>query len=201
MGQIYENLIKQNITRNYFDSIVLFQKTEFNYTISYYYNYYLKIINEVHQYILSKIPINKNGFNDILTSRKNEVNTVFNNLKNTLIKSKNEALTIKKQLEVLQVAETNFFKANSILTDNILKTDNILSTRTEEIYDYEGVEGDEYSLVSRFYLENKENGKQIEQFYDPVNHQIFVYLNLEKFKDLMLENWIFDQDDFITVID
>ena len=198
MGQIYENLIKQNITRNYFDSIVLFQKTEFNYTISYYYNYYLKIINEVHQYILSKIPINKNGFNDILTSRKNEVNTVFNNLKNTLIKSKNEALTIKKQLEVLQVAETNFFKANSILTDNILKTDNILSTRTEEIYDYEGVEGDEYSLVSRFYLENKENGKQIEQFYDPVNHQIFVYLNLEKFKDLMLENWIFDQDDFIN---
>ena len=47
-------------------------------------------------------------------------------------------------------------------------------------------------------MENRENGKQIEEFYDPVNHELFVYLNLEKFKEIMISNWIFDQDDFIN---
>ena len=198
MGEIYKSLISTNITTNYFNSIVLFQRTEFNYTISFYYNYYLKVINEAYQYILSKIPKNENGFNDIINTRKNEINTLFNNLLKEITNSKNEALSIKKQIDVLKVSETNFFNVNSILTDNIHKTNQILEEKMEEFYEYIGEEGDDISLISRFYLENKENGKQIEKFYDPVNHEIFVYLNLEKFKDIMIENWIFDQDDFIN---
>ena len=198
MGEIYKTLISTNITKNYFNSIVLFQKTEFNYTISYYYNYYFKIINEAYKYILSKIPKNENGFNDILNTRKNEINIIFNNFINQIINSKNDALSIKKQIDVLKVPETNFFISNSILTDNIYTTIQSLENKLDGLYEYIGEEGDDISLISRFYLENKENGKQIEIFYDPVNHDIFFYLNLEKFKEIMIENWIFDQDDFIN---
>ena len=197
MAQICETTISKNITKNYFDSIVLFQKNEFNYTISFYYNYYYKIMNEALQYILSKIPKNDIGFNDILEKRKNEIVNNFNIYLNNIKKSKDEALNLRNQLDILKVPETNFFKVNSILTDNIHTTTQALKYKTDEIYEYVGEEGDELSLISRFYLENRENGKQIEKFYDPVNHEIFVYLNLEKFKDIMIENWIFDQDDFI----
>ena len=198
MAQIYENIISKNITQNYFDSIVLFQKTEFNYTIAYYYNYYLKIIQEAYQYVLSKIPKNENGFNDILNARRKEVNDAFKNLINSITTSKTESLKIQKQLEILKISETNFFKVNSILTDNVYSTRQALKNIIEDIEEYQGEEGDDLSLISRFYLENKENGKQIEQFYEPINHEIFVYLNLEKFKEIMIENWIFDQDDFIN---
>ena len=54
------------------------------------------------------------------------------------------------------------------------------------------------SLTSRFYLENIISGKEIEELYEQITKKVFVYLNLEKFKDLLLENWIFDQDDFIN---
>ena len=198
MAQICETLIRQNITQNYFNSIVLFQKTEFNYTISYYYNYFLKLVKEVYQYVLSKIPKNENGFNDIIEKRRKEINDTFNKFIKDITDSKNEALNINKQIEILKVSETNFFKVNSILTNNIFDTSQILKDKIDLIYDYEGEEGDDISLISRFYLENKENGKQIEQFYEPVNQQTFVYLNLEEFKEIMLDNWIFDQDDFIN---
>ena len=198
MAQIYETILTKNITKNYFDSIVLFQKNEFNYTISYYYNYYIKLVNEAYQYIVSKIPKNENGFNDILNQRRKEIDDIFKSFLKEITNSKNEALTFEKQTDILEVVETNFFKINSILTNNILNTSQILKDKRDEILDYIGEEGDDISLISRFYLENKENGKQIEQFYEPVNHQIFVYLNLEKFKDLLIENWIFDQDDLIN---
>jgi hypothetical protein len=43
-SQIYNSLIVQNITRLYYDSIEAHQKSEFNYTIGYYYN----ILNKFH---------------------------------------------------------------------------------------------------------------------------------------------------------
>ena len=199
MAKIYETTITKNITKNYFDSIVLFQKTEFNYTIAYYYNYYLKIVKEAYQYILSKIPKNENGFNDIIEKRRKEINDVFTSFINNITNSKNEALNIQKQKDILQVPETNFFNVNSILSNNIYTTSQSLKNKIKDLEYYEGEEeGNELSLISRFYLENKENGKQIEQFYDPVNHEIFFDLNLEQFKDIMIDNWIFDQDDFIN---
>ena len=198
MASVYEALITKNITRDYFYSIVNFQKTEFNYTISYYYNYYIKIINEAFQYIISTIPKNERGFNDILDQRKKEINDTFNKFIKNITNSKIDSLSNKKQIELLEVIESNFFRINSILTDNILKTKELLKSKVKELSEYEGNEGNEISLISRFYLENKENGKQIEQFYDPVKHEEFVYLNLEKFKEILIQNWIFDQDDFIN---
>ena len=198
MAQIYETIIRQGITINYFDSIVLFQKTEFNYTISYYYNYFIKLVNEAYQYVLSKIPVNENGFNDILDQRKSEINLIFQNFINDIKKSQKDALSNENQLSILNVPSTNFFKVNNILTNNIATTSRLLKDSIRDIEDYEGEEGNDISLISRFYLENRENGKQIEEFYDPVNHELFVYLNLEKFEKIMISNWIFDQDDFIN---
>ena len=57
---------------------------------------------------------------------------------------------------------------------------------------------DEISLTSRFYLENSISGKEIDDFYEQINKKVFVYLNLDKFKDLLIGNWIFDQDEFIN---
>ena len=198
MAQIYETIIRKDITKNYFDSIVLFQKTEFNYTISYYYNYYIKLVKEAYQYILSKIPVNEEGFNDILNQRKSEINILFNTFINDIKNSQTYALQIDNQLRILDVPDTNFFKVNTILSNNIVTTSNLLNGLTNDIEEYEGEEGDDVSLIARFYLENKENGKQIEEFYDPINHEIFVDLHLETFKDIMISNWIFDQDDFIN---
>jgi len=198
MAIIYETLFSTNITSSYFDSIIIHQKNEFNYTISYYYNYLLKSINFTRQYIISKIPVNKDGFNTILNKRNNEVNNYFKNIISKILKSKDYAMTLNNQIYVLQVPITNFFKVNTILSNlqttkrtSFLEIVNSIYSLSNDKVD------DEYSLSARFYLENAENGKQITEFYEPIDNKVFFYLNLEKFKDLIINNWIFDQDDFI----
>ena len=56
------------------------------------------------------------------------------------------------------------------------------------------------SLATRFYLENSLNGLQIEEYYQPINDDdsLFISLNLNKFMEILSDNWIFDQDDFIN---
>ena len=51
MGSIFNSFITQNITRIYYDSIENHQKNEMNYTIKYYYNVLLKLVQTNHQYI------------------------------------------------------------------------------------------------------------------------------------------------------
>ena len=48
----------------------------------------------------------------------------------------------------------------------------------------------------RYYLENKEYGKLIEKYYGMFD----LYLDLNKFKEVMLDNWVFDSDDFVNII-
>ncbi len=199
MAQAYETLISSNITRTYFESIEQFQRTEFNYTISFYYNYFLKIINEAYLYIVGNIPINKNGFSDILNQRKIEVQNNFNSFINNVNNSFNEAMNFKKQKYILRASEDDFFNVYTILSDNIINTRNYLQEIYNELYDFDTT-GDEYSVVSRFYLENSENGKQIEQFYSSVNDNTFVQLYLYKYKDLLINNWIFDKYSFISTL-
>ena len=195
---IYETLFSTNITSNYFESINDHQKNEFNYTISYYYNYLLKSVNFTRQYIISKIPINKDGFNKILNKRNNEVNNSFKNLISKILKSKDYAMTLSNQIYVLQVPITNFFKVNNILSNLQINKRTSFLDIVNSIYSLNNDKNDdEYSLSARFYLENSENGKQIKEFYEPIDNKLFFYLNLEKFKNLIIKNWIFDQDDFI----
>ena len=198
MALLYEKMFTKNISKTYFNSINLHQRNEFNYTISYYYNYLLKVVNSSHQYIISKIPTNKYGFNNILNKRTDEVNELFINLKYGILKSKYYAMNLENQLYVLQVPVTNFFDVNDILTNTQTSVSEKLKTRASAVYTLINNKiNDEFSLSARFYLENSENGKQINEFYEPINNKIFISLNLEKFKELIIKNWIFDQDNFI----
>ena len=197
MAHAYESVITTNITKTYFESIEQFQRTEFNYTISFYYDYFIRIINEAYLYIVGNIPINKNGFSDILNQRKIEVKNNFNIFIKNINSSFNEIIDFKQQKYILHASEDDFFNVYTILSENIVSTSRYLQEIYESLYDFDAT-GDEYSVVSRFYLENSENGKQIEQFYSSVKDNSFVELYLYKFKDLLINNWIFDKYSFIS---
>ena len=194
MAATYSVIIKNNMTKNYYNSIVTHQKNEFNYTITYYYNVLLKLVNATHQYIINKIPNNRVGYNNILNIRKNEVNNVFFNLIHIIKKSKDNSLDADKQINILQVPKTNFFKINEVLSNNILETDNAFQPKFFDIFGIKFSKfNDEFSLSARFYLENQHSKIQIDELYDQINRKIFIILNLEQFKDILIENWIFDK--------
>ena len=198
LSGFYISVINTNITNNYFDSINMHQKTEFNYTISYYYNLLIRHVKSSFQYIISKIPTNKVGFNNIVDKRKSEVNDFFNNLIKNINNSLNNALNLTTQTMVLQVADTNFFSINNILKNNVKTTQKLLQEKQGKISQFDNKKyNDQYSIAARYYLENSESGKQIEQFYEQIEQKVFVYLNFDKFKELLIDNWIFDQDEFI----
>ena len=196
MAQSYETLIYENLTQNYFESIESFQKNELNYTISYYYNYYIKIIKQAYQFVLNNIPINSNGFYDILNERKKEINDGFNSLIKKVQNSYNDDISYKKQKYAIQYSNSDFFNIGSILSDNLIRSHESLRNKYLKLYDFNGYE-DQYSFVSRYYLENSESGKQMSKFYEPVNDKTFIDLGLYRFKDILLDNWIFDKNEFI----
>ena len=200
--EIYRTIIVKDLLKYYFDSIILFQRSELNYTISYYYNYFWKLVNKSYKYIIKKIPTNENDFNDILKERKAEIKNNFDVLTDEITNSEINYLSIEKQVYLLQTVESDFFKSNQILEENIKKLNETLYDINIEIYIYEHFTklGNEFSLVMRFYLENKELGKLIEQYYEPVDKEEFFDFKLEKFKDVMNENWIFDTYDFINIL-
>ena len=198
MAGYYLAVLNNNITKNYFNSIQKHQKSEFNYTIAYYYNILLNQVKSTHQLVISKLPFNQIGFNNIINKRKNEIDDIFNELIKNIEDSQNEALNLDQQLYVLDVAETNFFDINDILSNNELNNENKLSSILNNIRKIRNNKAnDEISLSSRFYLENSESGKQINELYEQINEKVFVYLNLEQFKKILDKNWIFDQDNFI----
>ena len=194
--QLIQQLFLKNISNNFYDSIISHQKMEFNYTISYYYNYLYKNINSTYQLILSRIPENKKGLDVILKNRKNSLNSIFSEIIQMLLNSKNSTLNLNSQIYLLEIPETNFFQTNSILVNSQINLNNSLNNITKEI-STNGKANDEYGLTLKYYLENSENGKQINDFYEEINNQVFVYLNFDKFQETILNNWIFDQDDFI----
>ena len=94
--------------------------------------------------------------------------------------------------------KTNFFKINDVLSNNKLETDLYLQDKIGEIDKISfSKTHDEFSLTARFYLENQQSKLQVEDLYDQINRKVFVFLNLDKFEEILNENWIFDQDQFI----
>ena len=203
MALIYEAVISQNLTKTFYNSIINHQKSEFNYTISYYYNSLLQNITSVYQYILNQIPTNKVGLNNIINLRKKEVEDKFHKIFEMVQESKLDSLSISKQLYVLQVSSSNFFNSDSVLSRINKETSNLLKNKGNIIYKLKnGKKNDEYSLACRFYLENSLNGLHIEEYYKPVNERnsLFIDLNRNNFIELLSNNWIFDQDDLINKI-
>jgi len=54
MTESYLSILITNITQNYFNSIEKHQKSEFNFTIAYYYNIILKLVKLSHQLVMNK---------------------------------------------------------------------------------------------------------------------------------------------------
>jgi len=199
MAIAYETVISNNITRKFVESIENHQKNEFNYTISYYYNFFLKEVNSFYQYVFNKIPTNPRGFNNILDIRKKEVNDLFNRIINKINESKKVAISKTRQNYILETSSVNFFGINSILSNNIESTKISLQDKASNIFSLStDIPNDVESFAAKFYLENSENGKQIEKLYEPINKNLFIELDLETFKELLYENWIFDQNEFIN---
>ena len=202
MTLITKTIIQTDFFENYLNSIIYFQRSELNYTVSYYYNYFYKIINKAYKYLINKIPKNENNFNEILIERKEEIKNYFENFFKDLANSEIYYLSLNNQLNILQINEIDFFKVRSILLQYVQETDEVLENTMDQIAIYEmySKPGDDYSLVMRLYLENKELGKLIEEFFEPLDKGEFFYLEIDKFKDVLYDNWIFDNYDFINIL-
>jgi len=201
MSLIYDSLIYQNITNDFYDSIISHQRTEFNYTISFYYNCLIQYISSCLQFIYNQIPTNQEGFNNITNFRKKEVNNLINKLINDINESKNHALSLEIQLDILGVSSSNFFKTNSILTQSIKNTTSILKSKGNELYKIDnGKQFNKLALASRFYLENSLNAWLIDEYFKPINNNLFIYLKAEEFKNLLINKMVFDQDDLINQV-
>ena len=201
MSIIYYNYLYTNISDAYYDLMTTHLKKEFNYTISYYYNYLLKVIKSEKQIILSKIPTYDIGFIRVIEQRQKEINQMFDEINDIILKSKDKDLSRYNQLYLLQVPETNFFNISYTLS-NFKKQ---IKIKTEEIPNNifainNGKQNDLYSYISRLYLENSLSGKQINEFYKEIDKNDFIYLELHKFQDLIINNWILSQDDFIKLL-
>ena len=204
IAAIYQNIIYQNVTRNYFDyAIIDIQKNNFNYSISYYYTYFISLINSFQNYIIYNLPLDKNGLNINIEEYKNIINKEFIKLIEKVNNSKNDHLKIETQTYILSVPRTNFFKVNSILSNNILKTRNLLEKKIAEISAIDDNKDiTKNSLVSRFYLENSNNAKQLKDFYSIIyNDDKSSILNPNSFKEIIINNFNFDKNEFINKID
>jgi len=102
------------------------------------------------------------------------------------------------QLNILNVTETNFFGINDILKNNNLSIYNNLTSILRNHYKLNNNKSnDEISLSAKFYLGNSEFGNQIEELYEQIDKKEFLYLNLEKLKQILYDNLVFDEDEFI----
>ena len=206
MAQIYQSIIKKDFINNYFDSIIIFQKSEFNYTISHYYDYFFRIVNDSYTYILANLPKEdvENEFNYHLIKRKNETLKYFELIFANLTISQEQGINYDYQKKLLKVEDSDFFKIYLQINNTKDDLDKYLYDKIGDILDIELFENDiditQNSLTARFYLENREFGKLIEEMYRTVDEGNFFYLNFDKFKDMMSKFWIFDSNDFANIL-
>ena len=117
MLYIYINHLNY-IINDYTNSIINQQKNEFNYTISYYYNYLYSSVNKTYKYIINKIPTNKDIFNNTINYCKNQVIEKYNEIIQIIKNSENNTLNEKNQINLLAVSITNFFRVNNIIANS-----------------------------------------------------------------------------------
>ena len=206
MGQIYQSIIEKDFLNNYFDSIIIFQKSEFNYTITQYYDYFYRIVNDSYSFILANLPKEdtENEYNYFLLKRKNETLKYFELIFANLSISQEKAINFEYQKSLLKVKEEDFFKVYSKINKTKDEIYNYINDKIDQIIDLELFENDlditQNSLTARFYLENREFAKLIEEMYSSVDEGKFFHLNFDKFKNMMSQNWIFDSNDFANII-
>jgi len=201
LSSIYTTLYSQGIASDYAKSIVEQRKNDFNYTIKYYYNLYYSKVNKTFSYIMNNIPSNNEPFNDILNQRLNEVNTSYYNLINEIQNSKTISLNKDEQIKTLEIKnENDFFEINTYTLLNIEEIKNNLESKTNQLnelaFTLKVLDSDE-SILSRFYLENAQCGKQIKNIYEPINEGLFIDLQEDSYQNLIDSIMEIDQDEFI----
>ena len=201
MASIYHPIITNNLIKEYFNSIIINQKNDFNYTISYYYNYLINLINSSHIYILNRLPNYKNELYPLIQKRKNEINYFFNDLTNNMTISENIILNLSNQINILHIEEKDFLNDSNILINCTLETNNSISKSIDKLFKINNYKNnDEYSPISKIYLELIENKKQIEQFYEPIDKGYFINLNIDNFNILFTNYFKFDYLEIINQI-
>ena len=203
LSLLYKQTITQNITKYLYDSIITNQRNEFNYTISYYYNYLLRLAKSTHNYLINRILVNQNYLNYIIEKRVNLINDLFYGLIENITLEEDKALKFENQLSILMVKEENFFKLNSIYEDNLLLTTQLLTEKLGNIKKIKNnLKSDQYSVTARFYLENILCGEQIDYLYQQIKEMTFIKLNKEVFKQTIINNnWLFNFDEFTNELE
>ena len=188
LASFYYGFYYNNISYGYLDSVVDQRKTDFNYTIKYYYNLFMSKINKTYTYILNNVPINEKPFNDVFNYQISQIQNSKNEITNLFLLSENKVLNLKNVLNTLKVAETNFFQVNKYGVDIAYKIEDELlplSEKLDEIVEKVNNNYDtEESLASRFYLENLENAKQINEIYDTIDKGTFIDFQNNDYQDL-----------------
>ena len=203
ISSFYSDIYQQNIINNYVKSIVDIYKNDFNYTIKYYYNIILSKINKTYSLLLNKMPILEKPFDNITNKRNNEIRQSYINFLNEIKQSKSEKLTQINQLSILKVNNENFFEINSYKVSNIEEIKTQLGSRMVKLINLSNNHLKEFTeeiVVSRFYLENAQNGKQIKDSYEPINRDTFIDLQNDVCKKLFEKLWEIKQDEFINDI-
>ena len=202
-SKFYSTIYSNNMSYDYFDSVVNKVKNDFNYTIQYYYNLIISKVNKTYSYILSNIPTNEKPFDEIINLRINEISQSYNILLNQIISSRNSLLEEKNQLKKLKVSGDNFFFVNNIITENIQTINQELAPRSSKfaLLSNQNPKINSIELIiARFYLENAQNGKQIQINYDQINKAKFIDLQNEVYQKLIDDIWEIDQDELIKNI-
>ena len=199
----YLNIYSQNISYDYFNSVVNKVKNDFNYTIKYYYNTILSKVNKTYSYILNNIPTNEKPFDEILNLRISQIKQSYNGLINQIFASENTVLQRQHQLNTLEVNEEDFFFVNSFIIDNIQNINQQLVAKVGQyalLSNQNPKEDSEELVVARYYLENAQNGKQIKEIYDQISKATFIDLQNNVYQQLIDKTWEIEKDELIKNI-
>ena len=159
--------------------------------------------NSTHNYLINRLLINQNSLNFIIEKRINLINELFNSLMENITLEEKEALSIEKQLKVLNVNVNNFFKVNNIFEDNLMFSTEYLNQKFSNIKKIKNnLKSDQYSITARFYLENDLCGDLINNLYKVIDGGKFIELNKDIFKEIIINNnWIFNFDEFTNELE
>ena len=115
---------------------------------------------------------------------KNETLKYFELIFANLTISQEQGINYDYQKKLLKVEDSDFFKIYLQINNTKDDLDKYLYDKIGDIIDIELFENDiditQNSLTARFYLENREFGKLIEEMYRTVDEGNFFYLNFDK---------------------
>ena len=201
---LYNSIISQNLSRDFYNSIIEHQKNEFNYTISYYYNYLFRITNSTFNYIKSRIMKNEYYYNYIVEKRMNIINDLLIKFMENITLNEKEALKLENQIKVLDVKTNDFFNVNYINNNSIQYLTNKLYNKFTNIKKITKTSknSDQFIVTARFYLEDLDCGEKIQKLYKAIKEDSFIVLNKDNFKDIIIyNNWVFNFDEFLNELE